>query len=1485
MKKHYLFTLIALLVALLPSAMNAQNQAVGVTTKAYAMSLQSNPGIHEFLLANPYGSALKFALGSGEMASAGAYGAGKYYVMTLNSSNQAPVCLRAYDLKTGEGALVKDLSQSEYYFTDLAYDYESGMLYGLLNDYPNTTVVKINPSTGDLSNIFTHNNLSLYGIAADYDGQLYTGSVYGRIYKLDKQSGAVEECYSTNVSCNNLQSLDFDYNTGELYWLMQGYWGSEIYIIDLDGKTHRRLGQFPSDSYMGGLHLVYTEAVTGSAGAVTELKAEQNSSKQSVISWKNPTTTLGGAALGSLSKVEVYRNGTLVKSFSEAAIGASLSWTDETISGAESRYMVVAYSGEEAGFPAWINAFSGFDKPGAVQNVKATKQSESSILVEWEAPATGENGYPYDASSLAYKVVRMPDQKVLSENTSNTSILDEGITKYSNYSYVVTAITAAGESKTTTSNLVAAGPGEQLPFESPINTVEDFARWAVYDRDEVPGSWYLSQNDMGVYAARSDSYNSNYLPTDNWLVSPPLYMKAGINYELTFEVYTAYYSSETLFVKMGASPEPENLSTDLKELTVKSKYYEPERVSVSVSVATDGYYHFGFEHKTTGNNATVAYVCNVVLQEFGKGSLNGKVTDSGNNPLADASVLLKGKEERTTKTAADGSFSFADLPSGSYEVSVEHFGYKPKKETVEVKVGETATCNLVMDELRAYKVSGEVKGYDEKPISGARITLTGYATYKAISGTDGRFEFPAVYESSTSYKYTVDKNNYEDNYGGGSVYVAQDATIYPIYMDERNIAPASITVDNASGTPNVSWEGPVDIKEFKYDNGFASSETLGYDGGREDNIIANIFREPVNLREVRWFTLPSENKSPYVNLYVMALNDAGEPTGETLFSQMNIPTNDSKWTTFELPQPVACPNGFMLALSGDGNICLAKDNGEEVIGNRTQLYTNFRTSPDTYRYFEDTNWVGAIMLRGKGEIMETAPSVPDHNFDLWRFAEADKGYPDRWEKIAEAVTEHSFVDAAMPTLAQGVYQYAVGINYPGLSASSDKVMSAPVANNMYATLTVNVATNSVAADAEGAKVAISNADHSYEATVAGGKAAISDIWKGKYTLTITQKGFETLTADVDLGTEVAYTLSYTISQVLAPATNIDVMPTEKDSERLLMWDFFANIFEDFEGDEYTDFELNPAGNYGWQYIDNDDAATYGFANTTFATMRSKMAAVLFNGNTTTPPLGINTAYEGQRELGFFCASQAVSDDYFISPLLSFHKDFKFSFYARTYDNEYGYEHIRVGYSTTNALAESFVWLDDELKAVPTEYTEYSYDIPANAKYVAINSQSPDVFLLLVDNVFIGTDNPTSGVEPTYGSFDSYDVMLDGSNVATAITETSLLLTDLEQGSHTASVVKNYKSGSSQPISVSFDVEHGGVGNITNQLVAYTTSDRRLVVKGDYSHLRIVGIAGTTVFESGYNGEVTDISQIPNGAYILMVTTADGRTLVSKIIAD
>ncbi len=79
------------------------------------------------------------------------------------------------------------------------------------------------------------------------------------------------------------------------------------------------------------------------------------------------------------------------------------------------------------------------------------------------------------------------------------------------------------------------------------------------------------------------------------------------------------------------------------------------------------------------------------------GSINGTVTDSSGAVVASAGVKIHNVETglaRTAETKKDGSFSFVDLPIGTYEVTFTRGGFKTEVfSQIPVQGNRTATVN------------------------------------------------------------------------------------------------------------------------------------------------------------------------------------------------------------------------------------------------------------------------------------------------------------------------------------------------------------------------------------------------------------------------------------------------------------------------------------------------------------------------------------------------------------------------------------------------------------------------------------------------------------------------------------------------------------------------------------------------------------------------------------------------------------------------
>lgn len=179
----------------------------------------------------------------------------------------------------------------------------------------------------------------------------------------------------------------------------------------------------------------------------------------------------------------------------------------------------------------------------------------------------------------------------------------------------------------------------------------------------------------------------------------------------------------------------------------------------------------------------------------------------------------------------------------------------------------------------------------------------------------------------------------------------------------------------------------------------------------------------------------------------------------------------------------------------------------------------------------------------------------------------------------------------------------------------------------------------------------------------------------------------------------------------------------------------AQINETVEN--YTSFTINPAGI--WTWVDQDALGTYGFEGISFENAYQPMAAIVFEPGATNPPMETITPHGGDKLFAFFAATTPPNDDWMISPKLTSAGTLKF--WAKSFTGDYGLERLKVLTSSTDNSPSSFTKINDgNYISVPdADWTEYTFEIPATAKYFAFNCVSSDAFILLLDDItFSGT---------------------------------------------------------------------------------------------------------------------------------------------------
>ncbi|MDE6207296.1 MAG: carboxypeptidase regulatory-like domain-containing protein [Muribaculaceae bacterium] len=892
---------------------------------------------------------------------------------------------------------------------------------------------------------------------------------------------------------------------------------------------------------------------------------------------------------------------------------------------------------------------------------------------------------------------------------------------------------------------------------------------------------------------------------------------------------------------------------------------------------------FDFTQEGTTRYSSVV----TLMVQSGGSAITGVVTDSEGAPAADAKVTVE--EVHATATADEnGLFKFDFIPNGVYTVSVEKFGYEPERqENVEI-ADEDVALTFAITKIPVYNISGKVVDPVGSPISGAAVALEGYESRATVSAEDGSFSFADVVSKPVTlsvaapwYTAATASSDLQADWAAGN-----------IELGYAHYTPGTPAVAEAEGGMALSWAGPDKTATLRYDNGEVFGQ-FGFDSSVGTIVAGNVFRTPIELTSVSWMTMVSGLPHDKMHLYIYDLDEEGNPTSTLLYSERNIENIDEEWTEHALTEPVSAPRGCLVALNYPGFHGIAIDSSSRSypVQEQTVAYS-IDYNGGEFSYVDAATVGGNLLIRAEGYLYpaenEPVATVGEARGDIPAF-QAYKvmrsAGDDNWTELQESTPDTDFVDSEWATLPVGSYRYAVASVYPDGSVS-EPAYSCFLFKNMEATVKLAISTNAHSASAEGATVVLSgNNGDSYNATIgAEGIAVFEDLFRQNYDLTVSLPGYATIAQTLNLGGE-AVDFSYTIvlEEIIATPVNIEFGGDEQTGY-LLTWNESGEIEDSFE--DHEPFTIASPGEIGWQYIDGDGARTFAEADFRFPGITQPMSMMAFFPKLTEPSIyderTASRPHSGDAELACF-AGFTGSDDWFISPRLNYHCDFEFTFWARGYSQTYG-EEFHVGYSTTDADKKSFTWITPVIDVPKQVWTEYSYTIPAEAKYVAINVVSSDGFILFIDDVTISSGKGFELNTAVTGPEVEYEVLLDGEVVATT-DATELHLDPVGDGIHTLGIRAVYASGTSDTAELTFgDAGIGSIDATDAVSVSPNPATDYTIVNTVFEQAALYTLSGRLVASyDGTNGDrVIRLDNVGAGFYLLTVKTADGRTATVKL---
>lgn len=1045
----------------------------------------------------------------------------------------------------------------------------------------------------------------------------------------------------------------------------------------------------------------------------------------------------------------------------------------------------------------------------------------------------------------------------------------------------------------------AEGSAQQHPFNLYNSNA---ACLNIYDRSEIgfDAGWIRTL----MYDYNSVSYNAEAVPVKIYMANTELATTVGG--WIPEQDMTLVYDGTVDFVKGSHKleiPLQHSFHYDggnlaiLTTNTLGTKYYMAitfpyytsplEGNNVLAWKATNPSVEGAFDFSKAGSQGEGTSAVCMLIQTTGY-LLSGIVTDDAGTPLEGVVVTIE-ELNMSVNTDADGNYSLDFVPEGSYTVTASLHGY-PNREFSNVEIGENVLpLNIKMTQLSTFSVSGKVVDFEGNPLEGATVTIDGYDMLVDKTDAEGVFRFGSVVKNEGN-TITVGKDWYKPASKAFDL-TDSDLDLGNISLDYHVYPPVNAKLSSDEETAEIVWDAPNAEMQLRKDNGVVDSQFGISNDEYGTSLLGTIFRTPMKLKKVQWQTTSEGGPHYIVNLYIYDLDEEGNVTDKLLYSERTVRNTDNTWMDYELPEAIDAPRGCCVALNYEGFLGIAIDDAS----------VEYPFAANDYVFSSDFNYAmfsllsekglnGNLHIRASGTaypenmgeealVLENPEEAPSFwRYKVWRLSDKSVSSDD-WTLLTNtALTETSFSDSGWNGLAPGVYRYAVCMEYPD-GTLSEPAYTAYKANDMLATVTVKAKTNAASASAEGADVVMTNdAGKTLTAVIGGGnEVVLSDVWKGVYTLKISKEGYEPVVATVDFSVLDNYeTEEYLLKEIIADPYNLRVVETEEGSFRFT-WNETGDIRDDFES--HPDFMVASPGEIGWNYYDGDKARTYAWQNYDFPNRTMEMSFIVFNPSAATPAISFSgiEPHSGSKYMACFTAIGG-NDDYMISPKLRFFDDFTFRFFAKGYTATYP-DSFRVGYSSTGKEPEDFVWITESINPTTDGYTEYSYTIPAEATYVALNCNSTDDgFVLMVDDMMIGLDNNAPMHTEVSAPEVSYEVYLDGKQMES--TENCMaVFAGIEEGEHTASVKAVYNSGNSETSTITFNTNSGvEETEIVSAVRIYPNpASDHVTISGDYTKAELLDLSGRLMASFHGNDGWLDVSTVKAGMYLLVISNSDLST--------
>lgn len=583
-----------------------------------------------------------------------------------------------YDMETWErvvGVTLGDMDRNFISSCGMAHNPVTGKNYGIFYNFNmswqvlNRKLAEIDFSTNTPTRtILGTASIPMAAIAFSDQGILYGVGMDGWLYAISTDnvgsSNEIEvfpigdlgiEDISTNPS-----TMTYDKRTGRFYWAvvlndMKCY----LYEINpnIGSVAATQLMETPDNSWIVNLNVLEPLAEDAAPAAVTNLEARfEGASTTGIIAFTAPSTTYEGEPLSGTLNYTITANDVVIAT---GTVEAGEEVEAEVTSPTGDVVFAVVVSNEAGDSPAAkVKAYIGAETPNAPTDVffdydYDAKQS----TVTWTAPVTGINDIELDGDALTYNVYRLPDNVLVAENIEGTEFVEDFDPEtLAPYQYSVECLHHGVKGAAAISNKAVVGPALDVPYTNNFNTAASFDLITVLDNNHDGVTWKWEKTYSG--GGRASYYRSKTENADDWFLSPPINLKRGATYSITFDANTAISNDvDYMDVAYGKGLNTENYETLFDHIILNTPVTDTY-TNDTIVPAANGVYYFGF-HCTSVANYGWLLVHNFSIKMIADApELTGDVNEDGQVNVADVgavySVIVSDNQQYKAKADVNG---------------------------------------------------------------------------------------------------------------------------------------------------------------------------------------------------------------------------------------------------------------------------------------------------------------------------------------------------------------------------------------------------------------------------------------------------------------------------------------------------------------------------------------------------------------------------------------------------------------------------------------------------------------------------------------------------------------------------------------------------------------------------------------------------------------------------------------------------------------